>query len=129
MFQNRKKKWNKTIYIAKKIGIEDDDYGNSVTKYEKPQRYEMNVQPLSSSSDIEEFGENANLIQKAVVEYDKYFNKFKEFDVAYLDGVNPNGEEINGEKANFRLYPPRNQNKCIILYFERLVQGKSMQSL
>lgn len=129
MFQNRKRKWNKTIYIAKKIGIQEDDYGNTVTIYEKPQEYEMNVQPISSSPDIAEFGENSNLIQKAVIEYDKYFNEFKEFDIAYLDGATPAGEKINGEKANFRLYPPRNQNKCIVLYFERLTQGKLMQNL
>lgn len=129
MFQNRRRKWNKTIYIAKKIGIQEDDYGKTVTIYEKPKKYEMNVQPISSSPDIAEFGENSNLIQKAVIEYDKYFNEFKEFDVAYLDGATPDGEEINGEKANFRLYPPRNQNKCIVLYFERLTQGKLMQNL
>lgn len=129
MFQNRKKKWNKTIYIAKKIGIQEDDYGNSVAIYEEPKKYEMNVQPISSSPDIEEFGENASLIQKAVIEYNKYFDKFKEFDIAYLDGANPNGEKINGENANYRLYPPRNQNRCIILYFERLTQGKLMQNL
>lgn len=82
----------------------------------------MNVQPISSSSDIEEFGENANLIQKAVIEYDEYFGKFKEFDIAYLDGITPDGEKVNGENANYRLYPPRNQNRCILLYFERLVK-------
>ena len=122
VFQNRKKKWNKTIYIASKQGIEEDDYGHTVTKYEKPQKYKMNVQPISSSSDIEEFGENANLIQKAVIEYDEYFGKFKEFDIAYLDGITPDGEKVNGENANYRLYPPRNQNRCILLYFERLVK-------
>ena len=24
------------------------------------------------------------------------------------------------ENANYRLHPPRNQNKCIVIYFERL---------
>ena len=80
----------------------------------------MNVQPLSSEADIAEFGENAKQVQRAVVEYKKYFGKFKEFDVAYLDGTTPDGEEVNGENANYRLYPPRNQNKVILLYFERL---------
>lgn len=84
----------------------------------------MNVQPISSSDDIQEFGENAKLIQKAVINYNKYFGKFKEFDVAYLDGITPEGETVNGEKANYSLYPPRNQNKRIIIYFKRLTQGK-----
>lgn len=82
--------------------------------------YMINVQPINSSADIQEFGERANQMQKAILEKSKYLNKFKEFDVAYLDGANPKGEVINGENANYRLYPPRNQNKCIAIYFERL---------
>ena len=120
MFQYRKKEWNKKIWIAKKIGAEEDDYGTEIPIYDKPVEYMMNVQPLSSEADIAEFGENAKQIQRAVIEYKKYFGKFKEFDVAYLDGATPDGEEVNGENANYRLYPPRNQNKVILLYFERL---------
>ena len=120
MFQYRKKEWNKKIWIAKKIGTQENDYGTEIPIYDKPQEYMMNVQPLSSEADIAEFGENAKQVQRAVIEYKKYFGKFKEFDVAYLDGVTPDGEEVNGENANYRLYPPRNQNKVILLYFERL---------
>ena len=120
MFQYRKKEWNKKIWIAKKIGTQENDYGTEIPIYDKPQEYMMNVQPLSSEADIAEFGENAKQVQRAVIEYKKYFGKFKEFDVAYLDGVTPDGEKVNGENANYRLYPPRNQNKVILLYFERL---------
>ena len=120
MFQYRKKEWNKKIWIAKKIGTQENDYGTEIPIYDKPQEYMMNVQPLSSEADIAEFGENAKQVQRAVIEYKKYFGKFKEFDVAYLDGVTPDEEEVNGENANYRLYPPRNQNKVILLYFERL---------
>ncbi len=120
MFQYRKKEWNKKIWIAKKIGTQENNYGTEIPIYDKPQEYMMNVQPLSSEADIAEFGENAKQVQRAVIEYKKYFGKFKEFDVAYLDGVTPDGEEVNGENANYRLYPPRNQNKVILLYFERL---------
>ena len=80
----------------------------------------MNVQPISSSADIQEFGENARQIQKAIIEYDKYFDKFKEFDLAYLDGITPENENTNGSNANYQLYPPRNQNKVIQIYFKRL---------
>lgn len=112
----------------------------------------FNVQPISSQADIEEFGENARQMQKAVISK-KYLNEFKEFDVAYLDGNTPleNGgeikakiNEINSERvsvvdrlkvcnlvsgeiecyqclnANYKLYPPRNQNKVIVIYFKRL---------
>ena len=121
MFQYRKKEWNKKIWIAKKIGTQENDHGTEIPIYDKPVEYMMNVQPLSSEADIAEFGENAKQVQRAVIEYKKYFGKFKEFDVAYLDGVTPDGEEVNGENANYRLYPPRNQNKVILLYFERLI--------
>ena len=69
---------------------------------------------------MQEFGERAEQIQKAVIEYNKYLNVFNEFDVAYLDGANPEGETVNGENANYVLYPPRNQNKVIQIYFERI---------
>jgi len=120
VFQNRKKKWNKKIWIAKKLESKRDSHGNLIPVYDKPIQYEMNVQPVSSYPDMQEFGENAEQIQKAVIEYKKYFGEFKEFDVAYLDGVTPEDEKVNGAKANYRLYPPRNQNKCIVLYFQRL---------
>lgn len=113
----------------------------------------MNVQPINSSADIQEFGERAKEMQKTVIELKKYLQDFNEFDVAYLDGKSPLGEggefvvtvqelteakvkDVNdlevvnlstGEvrcytcpNANYRLYPPRNQNKCITIYFERL---------
>ena len=120
VFQYRKKEWNKKIWIAKKIGTQENDYGTEIPIYDKPEEYMMNVQPLSSEADIAEFGENAKQVQRAVIELKKYLGKFKEFDVAYLDSATPDGEEVNGENANYRLYPPRNQNKVILLYFGRL---------
>lgn len=152
VFQNRYKKWNKTIYIANKIGVEEDDYGHEVAFYSKPKAYRMNVQPASSKADVELFGEHAHEMQKIVIEQRKYLNQFKEFDVAYLDGATPADddgykmsvedianlivEKVDGvlvrkltgdlpdkyycESANYRLYPPRNQNKCITIYFERI---------
>lgn len=84
----------------------------------------MNVQPISSQADIAEFGERAKQTQKAVIEFNKYYGKFKEFDVAYLDGTTPDGEEVNGQNANYRLYPPRNQNKVIVIYFEKITDKK-----
>ena len=80
----------------------------------------MNVQPLTAEADLKEFGINVEQFQKAVIEYDEYFGKFKEFDIAYLDGITPDGEKVNGENANYRLYPPRNQNKCICIFFKRI---------
>ena len=84
----------------------------------------MNVQPISSQADIAEFGERAKQTQKAVIEFNKYYGKFKEFDIAYLEGANPQDEKVNGQNANYRLYPPRNQNKVIVIYFEKITNKK-----
>lgn len=59
-------------------------------------------------------------MQKAVIDKKEYEGKFKEFDKAYLDGVIPDKETVNGSNANYELYPPRNQNKAIVIYFQRL---------
>lgn len=59
-------------------------------------------------------------MQKAVISRKEYEGKFKEFDKAYLDGITPENEAINGANANYKLYPPRNQNKVIVIYFKRL---------
>lgn len=118
--QIRLRKWNKTIWIASLLGTEEDEYGNEVLMYDTPVQYEMNVQPLKAVADMMEFGINATQIQKAIIERPIYEGVFKEGDVAYLDGANPTGETKNGANANYKLYPPRNQNKCIRLTFERI---------
>lgn len=60
-------------------------------------------------------------MQKAVINKKDYEGKFKEFDKAYLDDVTPDKETVNGSNANYELYPPRNQNKVIVIYFKRLI--------
>ena len=113
-------KWKKKIYIASKIDeITYDDYGNKIVKYNEPKMYEFNVQPINSNVDLMEFGEKSSMMQKAVIPM-IYKDVFKENDIAYLDGINPKGEEVYGDNANYRLYPPRNQNKAIVIYFERI---------
>lgn len=113
------KNWKKPIYIANKIKTDLDEFANEIIVYDKPKLYKFNVQPLSSDVDLKEFGEKANMIQKAVIPI-SYDGVFKENDVAYLNGVTPNGELKNGDKANYKLYPPRPQNMVITIYFERL---------
>lgn len=114
-----KKEWNKKIWIAKQIPNELDNYGRA--KYSKPEEYYWNVQPVSANDKMEEFGQNSNITQKALIETKKYLGEFKAFDVAYLDGITPEGEKEYGSKANYRLCPPRNQNKCIRIYFEKII--------
>lgn len=113
--------WAKDVYIASKIKTSTDDDGNEITIYDKPNEkpYKFNYQTLSTDADIAEFGENAKIMKKAVIPI-SYQGQFKEFDVAYLDGATPKGEENYGDNANYRLLPPRDGNSVIIIYFERL---------
>lgn len=114
------KDWVKDVYIASKIGTQLDDEGNEINIYDKPnsESYKFNYQPVSASADIAEFGEKAKIMKKAVIPI-SYQGQFKEFDVAYLDGVTPDGEENYGDNANYRLLPPRDGNSVIIIYFEK----------
>ena len=94
---------------------------NEINVYEKPnsEPYKFNYQPVNTDADIAEFGEKASIMKKAVIPI-SYQGHFKEFDVAYLDGVTPEGEEEHGDNANYRLLPPRDGNSVIIIYFEKL---------
>lgn len=111
--------WKKTIYIASKSSLGYDREGNSIILYAEPKMYRFNVQPINSNEDLMEFGIKASTMQKAIIPM-KYKDVFKEGDVAWLDGVKPLNEAKNGDTANYRLYPPRNQNKVITIYFERI---------
>ncbi|MBE6139294.1 MAG: hypothetical protein E7174_02140 [Firmicutes bacterium] len=114
--------WNKKIYISKKLKVEVDDEDNEIVIYDKPTYYEFNYQPVNSYSEIVEFGEKCSIMKKMVIPI-AYINMFKEFDVAYLDGVSPKEEIVNGENANYRLLPPRNGNSVIVIYLEK-IEGK-----
>lgn len=114
--------WKKKCYIANKLTPnipKYDDENNEICKYDTPIKYEFNYQPISSYTEIMEFGERTKITQKAVIPI-KYKGMFKESDVAYLEGVEPTGEVNNGDKANYKLLPPRNGNSVIIIYFEKL---------
>lgn len=111
--------WKQDIYIASKIGVKEDEYGNEISIYSKPTSYKFNYQSVNSDSEIAEFGEKTSIMKRAVIPI-SYKNVFKEFDVAYLDDATPNKETNHGDTANYRLLPPRNGNAVIIIYFEKL---------
>lgn len=115
------KNWVKDVYIASKVGTQLDIEGNEINVYGEPNEnpYRFNYQPVNTDADIAEFGEKASIMKKAVIPI-SYQGQFKEFDVAYLDGATPDGEENYGDNANYRLLPPRDGNSVIIIYFEKL---------
>lgn len=80
----------------------------------------MNVQPLSAEANLEEYGSDISQKYKAIIERSKYEGKFKENDLVYLDGASPEGETKYGENANYKMFPPRIQNKCILIHFKRI---------
>lgn len=121
-------KWRKKdLYIASFLQDEYDDEGNKIAIYDKPIYIgKENIQPLGSTgfSDygitIEGYGEKIVKMQKVLLDYDKYLGEFKENDLAYLDGITPENEQVNGDNANYRIDSVRNQNKKIAIYFEKL---------
>ena len=116
-------KVKRRIYIASKEDSVFDDYGNEIPKYSKPQKYMFNVQALTNSSEIREFGEIATALKRATItEKTKYLGKFKEFDKVYIYN-NPSSAEVNyGDNADYRVYLVREQNTAIVLYLLKLVK-------
>lgn len=109
-------------YIGSKLESVFDDSGNEIKVYDTPKEYSFNIQPVTLSSDIQAFGENANKMKVALItNRAKYENKFKEFDCAYLDGVTPKGENVNGQKANYRIYSVQPQNVVIRVFFIKTI--------
>ena len=51
-YQDRKRKFNKTIWIASLKGSTEDKYGNEILEYDEPKKYKMNVQPLTAEADL-----------------------------------------------------------------------------
>lgn len=115
-------KWKKkSLYIASFLKDDMDDYGRTIATYDEPIFIGLeNIQPLSGSTDIEEYGNKVSKMQKVLLDYDKYLNKFKENDLAYIEDSTPGGEGVYGDNANYRIDSVRNQNRKIAIYFEKL---------
>lgn len=114
--------WKKQLYIAKRLSVETNEYGNDVCIYDKPKSYMFNYQPANGEMEIGLYGEKVMNMYKAVIPYNIYADKFKEGDVAYLLGVSPIGEHGNGDNANYVITGVMPQNKVIILYFEKIIK-------
>jgi hypothetical protein len=111
------------LYIASYLRTTQDENLNQTKEYDKPIKYYFNVQPVNQDSEIREFGEMSSSMKVATItERLKYLDKFKEFDVAYLDGTTPDNERNNGDNANYRIYSVRNQNTIIKVYFIKVVK-------
>lgn len=105
------------MFIAAKLDT-SDDYGKSI--FDKPFIIKANLKPLDSRSDITIYGDRVNKMHKSVVVRKMYDGKVKENDVAYLEGANPDGEEVYGSKANYRVEAVRKYRKSMTIYFEKI---------
>ncbi len=114
----------KNVYISQKLDVDEDENHNKIPNYAEPIKYNRwNIQYVKAQSDLIEFGQNVSNMRLAIIpNNEKYINKFKEFDLAYLDGANPNGEIINGQNANYRIYAVRPQNSIIKIYFLKITK-------
>lgn len=115
------RKTKRIIYISSKLPSTEDKYGNEITNYDKAKQYSFNISPIKDESEIKEFGELANKMKMATVNLFKYKDKFKDFDLAYLDGNSPKNELVNGENANYRIYTTKEQNAVLKIYFLKIV--------
>lgn len=114
------KNWNTNCYVAKKLPSTYDEYGNELPNYDTPKQYTFNIQPISAESETREFGELASKMLVAVaLDRDKYMDELNEFDLAYIHTA-PDGESVNGEKANYRIYAIRPQNVVLKVYFLKI---------
>lgn len=125
--QSMYKHFKTKCYIASKLESTYDEEDNEITQYDTPKKYVFNIQPLVNSSitgsEIQAFGEHAQRMKVAVItEREKYAGKFKEFDLAYLDGVSPENENYNGENANYRVHLVSEQNMVIRIFFTKIVK-------
>lgn len=85
------------------------------------EKYSFNIQNASGYLDVTEYGEEVSKMKKAIISMD-YNGKFKEGDIAYLDGVTPDGETENtyGINGNYIIDSVRPQNLAIAIYFKKL---------
>lgn len=120
--------YKSVCYVCKKGKPTIDDWGNQLQTYGEPKKYYFNIQPISrdNTSNASAFGELIPRLKCAIIPKTEYLGVFNEFDVAYLDGVEPIDESFYGEKANYRIYSVQPQNTIIKVYFLKIVKGEDV---
>lgn len=109
------------LYIASQIMDDElvDSHGNR--PFDKPFLLCENLASVDGKSEKEEYGDRVRNMYKSVVMRKKWEGRIKENDVAYLDGITPDGEAQNGAYANYRIESVRNTSlNMMTIYFEKL---------
>ena len=119
---------DKRLYIAKKLGVEENEYGNEMPYFDEPKAYSFSYMPTIGQVDYQIYGA---LISNMFTSYlpMAYLGKFHSGDVAYLiDGENQNIEEMVADdigdrycnSANYRVRTVQPQNMRVKIIFEKI---------
>lgn len=109
------------IWITKKLREDFDENGNQIPIYDEPQKYFFNVQTLTETSEVMEFGERVSSTKViSITEKKKYQGKFNEFDLVYVENT-PENEVTYGDNADYKIVGVRNQNTSIRVYIQKLI--------
>lgn len=121
-FGQRKRSIDSLIYIARKDNSSNlDDYGNK--KYLPAVKLFCWVAPLDGYSDVVSYGEKVSKTYKTLLNKKKFQGVFHEGDKVYLEDATPDGEKVNGSKANYLIDSVRYQNMKICIYFQKISKG------
>ena len=67
--------YKQICYIAKRLEPTYDEYGNMFTEYDTPQKYYMNIQPVTNTSNATVFGELTHRVKCSIVPKEIYEDK------------------------------------------------------
>lgn len=120
--------YEKPLYVATIKDTTFDDYNNEIVNYNKPIYLgRQNYQPLIGKelyAYMSAYGETHNKLIRVFLDLN-HKGKLDEFDLAYLYGATPNGEEIYGENANYIVKVCVEQNTKIMVIFEEIIKEEN----
>ena len=118
------------LYIAKKIGVESDDYGNETPYFdiENVEQHYFSYMPVSGQIDYQIYGANIDNMYSSYLPI-SYLGKIRVGDVAYMiDGETQDIDELvekdDNDKyctnANYRVKLVQKQNVRVKILFEKI---------
>lgn len=110
----------KEIWIAPFLREYTDENDNTIQEYDTPFKLNSSLNSLSGDYDFQLFGEKVSKMCKTMINCNDLFEKIHEKDRAYVYGITPTGETLNGDKANFYVKRVLPQNIKMTVYFDKL---------
>ena len=122
---------DKRLFIAKRIKVENDEFGNEISYYETPKEYGFSYMPTSGQVDYQIYGELISNMFTSILPM-SFLGKIKTGDKAYLiDGEiqdidNLVYNDLNDEfctHANYIVKLVQSQNIRIKIIFEKITSN------